>query len=79
MTASLLEQLDIEPAFVAWARGRSLAEAFDRAPRGDWLVHLAMRVGIVSRADLDALMVQSEALGKMMRSLIRSLQRREAE
>ena len=47
MTASLLEQLHVEPAFVSWARGQStLLEAFQRAPRGDWLIHLAMRVGI---------------------------------
>jgi hypothetical protein len=50
MTASLLEQLDVEPAFVEWARGRgSLLEAFERAPRGDWLIQLAMRVGIDRR------------------------------
>ena len=40
---------------------------------------LAERIGMVGRAIIDAPMAQCEALGKMLRSLIRSLQRKERE
>ena len=38
---------------------------------------LAERVGILARGQIDAPMGQCEALGKMLRALIRSLQRKE--
>jgi len=40
---------------------------------------LAHRVGLIGRTKIDPAMEQCEALGKMLRSLIRSLQRRELE
>jgi four helix bundle protein len=38
---------------------------------------LAGRVGVTSQVDIDAPLARCEAIGKMLRSLIRSLQRRE--
>ena len=40
---------------------------------------LAERVGLVGKADIDAPASQCEAVGKMLRSLIRSLQRKDGE
>ena len=40
---------------------------------------LAQRVGIVAQTNIDALMGQCEAIGKMLRSFIRSLQKKAAE
>lgn len=39
---------------------------------------LAKRVGLLTQATLDRPLVQTDAIGKMLRSLIRALQRREA-
>jgi four helix bundle protein len=40
---------------------------------------LAVKVGILTRADSETVIMQCDAIGKMLRSLIRSLQRREGE
>jgi four helix bundle protein len=40
---------------------------------------LAVKVGILTRADGETVIMQCDAIGKMLRSLIRSLQRREGE
>jgi four helix bundle protein len=40
---------------------------------------LSQRVGLVGQAEIDAPMGQCEAIGKMLRSLIRSLQKKAAE
>jgi four helix bundle protein len=40
---------------------------------------LAQRVGLVAQTDIDAPMEQCEAIGKMLRSFIRSLRKKAAE
>jgi four helix bundle protein len=40
---------------------------------------LAVKVGILTRAGSETVIMQCDAIGKMLRSLIRSLQRRESE
>lgn len=43
----ILERLGLDPDFVAWASSRThLGQVWEECPRGDWLLGLAIRVGV---------------------------------
>jgi four helix bundle protein len=58
-------------------RGRS-SNTFGSLKELETHLLLAKRVGLLTQATLDPPLVQTDAIGKMLRSLIRALQRREA-
>jgi|SRR5215469_15774552 len=75
------------PANIAEGRGRENTRTFIqylRIAQGslkelETHLQLAQRVGLVAQADINPPMGQCEAIGKMLRALIRSLQQRAGE
>jgi four helix bundle protein len=87
MTSQIRRAAASVPANIAEGHGRENTRSFIqylRIAQGslkelETHLLLAERTGMVRRADIDAPMVQCESLGKMLRSLIRSLQKKERE
>ena len=85
LTSQMLRAAASVPANIAEGHGRENTRSFIQylriAPGSlkelETHLLLAERVGILARGQIDAPMGQCEALGKMLRALIRSLQRKE--
>jgi four helix bundle protein len=84
MTSQIRRSSASVPANIAEGHGRESTRSFVQSLRiaqgslKELETHLllASRVGIVELTDVDPVMDQCEAVGKMLRSLIRSLQRK---
>ena len=87
LTSQIRRSASSIPANIAEGHGRENTRSFIqflRIAQGslkelETHLLLAKRVGMVDQVGVDAPMVQCDAIGKMLRSLIRSLQRRDAK